>query len=105
MGCEIHPSETFGTIMVCTRGQRKRKTWDCECGHKNALDQKVCQGKKCGLYRDGCPLCDSDVIPAKTVQGMFEMEAPPYTPGVKRLHQCSGNYRENKLPCGYEVMA
>jgi len=92
-----------GAVIACGRGGRRPTTWQCECKRRNTLDQKVC--RKCGLYRDGCPLCDSDVIPAKTVQGMFEMEAPPFKPGVKRLHICSGNYRENKLPCGYEVMA
>ena len=105
MACEVHPSETFGTIIICNLGQRTRRTWDCECGHKNPREVKVCQSKKCGLCRDGCPLCDSDILPAKTEPGLFEPTAPPFTPGVPRLHRCSGDARENKLPCGYEVTA
>lgn len=100
MGCEIHPSETFGTIIICMRGQRKRKTWDCECQKKQIPNaQKVCP--RCGLYRDGCPRCDSDLVPAKTFGG----EVPTFVRGVPRLHVCSGNQSITGKPCGYEVTA
>lgn len=60
MTCERVKFGTSGYAIMCSRGTH-RKTWDCECKHRNKAAVVVCE--KCGLYRDGCPICDADMKP------------------------------------------
>lgn len=95
---------TFGdgwTAIVCSRGHRPR-TWQCECGKRTPNAEQVC--RHCGLYRDGCPRCDSDLVPAPGGYGLWG-EPAPFVRGVKRVHRCNGNHAWDKKPCGYEVTA
>lgn len=50
--------------IICMRGQRPRKTWDCECG-KKSISNATLECPKCNLYRDGCPACDADMQPVE----------------------------------------
>lgn len=70
------------TMLVHTRGA-KPKSWKCECG-RNRIKLDVVTCPACGAYRDGCPVCDSDVV--------FDKDIQPFTVGgapILRVHACS----------------
>lgn len=85
-------------VFVCSRGGRPPKTWKCECGKNTPNAERVC--KWCGRYRDGCPQCDSDLVPAPNPTCLWSFP-PVFQRGVKRRHVCNGNKSITGRSCGY----
>lgn len=87
MTCEKVPFGNGGFAIMCSRGSRPR-TWLCECKKRTPLAEMVCQ--QCGLYREGCPQCDADILPANPHE--------TFVKGQQREHRCSAG-------CGVVIFA